>query len=60
MKQASFCGLYKAAFVCSNSKTGIFFQSEPDRVDPGGSLKPIKAWFGLIPGDYRCGSNPSR
>jgi hypothetical protein len=29
-------------------------------VDPGGSLKPIKAWFGLIPGDYRYGSNPSR
>jgi hypothetical protein len=29
-------------------------------VDPGGSLKPIKAWFGLIPGDYRYGFNPSR
>jgi hypothetical protein len=29
-------------------------------VDLDVSLKPIKAWFGLIPSDYRCGSNPSR
>jgi hypothetical protein len=28
-------------------------------VNLGGSLQPKKAWFRLIPGACRCGSNPN-